>query len=358
MDSHANNVSSSLSRLHAGVLLTVFLAMATGFVWLTLSPLANHMIEVDRPSDLDLYRAEVARMRAGESYYQAAEAELTPRGYPTRSVFNWRTPLPVWLIAALPRLTAQAVLVGLGLALVGLGFGLVFDEDGKYAALVAALLLSGALSLCLLEKPVYSSEVWCGILLALSAICLVRGRTAAGVAAGLAALFFRELAAPYVLLCVARGARRRNWREVAGWTGGLAAYAVFYGIHLTQVLPRIHETAVTQQGSWVQFGGLSFLISTVQMNGILLLMPQWVAALYLACAILGAATWNSPAGRLIGFTLALYIVAFGIVGYDYNLYWGSTIAPLLCLPAARAPGVLRQLWQVVSDSSSIAQPAG
>ena len=45
-----------------------------------------------------LYRAEVDRIRNGEGYYQAAAAELTARGYPTRSVFNWRTPLPMWLL--------------------------------------------------------------------------------------------------------------------------------------------------------------------------------------------------------------------------------------------------------------------
>ena len=32
-------------------------------------------------------------IHAGQSYYDAAAAELTARGYPTHSVFNWRTPL-------------------------------------------------------------------------------------------------------------------------------------------------------------------------------------------------------------------------------------------------------------------------
>ena len=36
------------------------------------------------------------RIRAGEGYYQVAAEELVERGYPTRSVFNWRTPLPMW----------------------------------------------------------------------------------------------------------------------------------------------------------------------------------------------------------------------------------------------------------------------
>ena len=63
-----------------------------------------------------LYRAEVDRIHRGEGYYQAAAAELTPRGYPTRSVFNWRTPLPMWLLGKLPAAAIGKVLLG-GLAL-------------------------------------------------------------------------------------------------------------------------------------------------------------------------------------------------------------------------------------------------
>ena len=52
--------------------------------------------------DIALYLAEIQRIHAGENYYQVAAEELVSRGYPTASVFNWRTPLPMWLIGKLP----------------------------------------------------------------------------------------------------------------------------------------------------------------------------------------------------------------------------------------------------------------
>ena len=54
--------------------------------------------EATNNGDVALYRAEVDRIHAGEGYYRVVGEELVARGYPTRSVFNWRTPLPVWLI--------------------------------------------------------------------------------------------------------------------------------------------------------------------------------------------------------------------------------------------------------------------
>jgi hypothetical protein len=73
------------------------------------------------------------------------------------------------------------------------------------------------------------------------------------------------------------------------------------------------------------------------MNAWLLLLPQWVTALYLAAALLGFACWSTPAGQRVGLTVAIYLIAFSIVGQPINQYWGSMIAPLLCLGAARFP---------------------
>ena len=52
--------------------------------------------------DCGLDQDGVDRIHAGEGYYRAAGDELRGRGYPTRSVFNWRTPLPMWLIGRMP----------------------------------------------------------------------------------------------------------------------------------------------------------------------------------------------------------------------------------------------------------------
>ena len=66
--------------------------------------------------DLRCYRSIADRIRSGEGYYQAAYSELLARGYPTTSIFNWRTPLLSWTFGHLPDLRiAQAMAIILSL---------------------------------------------------------------------------------------------------------------------------------------------------------------------------------------------------------------------------------------------------
>src|SRR5262245_1064005 len=79
--------------------------------------------EEDRRNDLRLYRAIVDRVHHGEPYYDAAEAELRARGYPMRSVFNWRPPLYAWLLGHLPALAwGRALFIILALSTVWFTF--------------------------------------------------------------------------------------------------------------------------------------------------------------------------------------------------------------------------------------------
>ncbi len=334
------------NKMHARLVLAM-LFLATGlFVAITFSPLKSGFADAPNrgPGDIELYRAEVDRIHAGEPYYDAIATELHARGYPTRSVFNWRMPLPVWFIGALPAISlAQGLLGLLALALVCLAFKWLADEGGVAEGLLAVLLLSGALMPCVLGDLVVMSELWAGVLIALSAVCLGLGRRNLGIVAGVAALFLRELSAPYCLLCVVLALSERRYREIAYWSIGLAAYAVYFALHAWQVLPRISPTDVAHAGGWIRFGGAGFLISTVQMNAYLLLLPQWVTAIYLGCVLAGCTRWYTPGGKLVGFTIVGYAIAFSLAGNDFNQYWGSLMAPLCCLAAARTPRALRKL---------------
>lgn len=340
------------ARAHARIVLALFLAVTLFFVGVTLSPLRSGFADAPSrgPGDVALYRAEVDRMRAGETYYEAAADELPARGYPTHSVFNWRTPLPVWLVAKSPsEKFGNALLGSAALVLIALSLGWLADEVGPKQALLGGLLLTGALMPCVLGDLMLMSELWSGVLIALSAACFGLKRPAAGVLAGVAALFFRELAAPYILVCLAIAVQQRSRRELVQWSLGLLAYAAFYALHIAQILPQRPGESATSPG-WIQFGGAGFLISAAQMNAYLLLLPQWITAVYLACALLGCATWTSLAGQRVALTIAVYAVAFSIAGNDFNQYWGSMIAPLLCLAACRAPGVLVELWRAAQVS--------
>jgi hypothetical protein len=325
--------------------------LGTGLlVGVTLSPLARGNVGKTRPgeSDVALYRAEIERIHAGEGYYRAAAAELSERGYPTRNVFNWRTPLPMWLIGRLPAVALGKVLLGgLAAGLILLGFeALAREEDNVLRRpLAATVLLSGPLMPCVLDGLYVMPVLWAGVLIGLSLCAYGVGRPRLGLAFGLAALLMRELALPYCLLAAGIAWWNRRRGELAGWLLGLAAWAVFFAVHCHQVGQLIGPHARAHSEGWVQFGGVGFVIALAQMNAYLLLLPQWVTALYLAAALVGFAGWDTPLGQRVGLTACLFLAAFAAVGQEFNQYWGSLIAPLLCFGVARAPGSLRDLWK-------------
>lgn len=345
----------------------------------SLSPLKSGF--ADRPSrgpgDVALYRAEVDRIGRGEGYYEAAATELRARGYPTRSRLNWRTPLPMAFLGWLPdpRL-GQALLAGLGLLALVWAFDAVAADasagvappsgmvtagctgDGCRAgsapvsvdwrslapALGAFALMTGAWMPTILGNLYVMPELWSGLLVTLAVLASAGRRGAWAVLAGVAALFLRELAAPAVLVLAAFAIWGGHWRQTLGWALGLAAYAGFYAWHASQVGPLIGPNDLAHAGSWWQWGGLPFVLSTCQMNAYLLILPQWATALVFSLAWLGVWGWQTRLGARVSLVLAGYFAAFALAGYDFNQYWGSMFAPLLALAAGRGAGRLAWSW--------------
>jgi len=140
-----------LAPFQARVVLGLLAVATVLSVAITLSPLGTTRVGNDSPGegDVALYWAEVERIRAGEGYYEAAAVELVERGYPTRSVFNWRTPLPMWMIGKLPSAVLGKGLLGLlALAVIVLGFEALAREQGHGLGkpVACALLLTGCSS--------------------------------------------------------------------------------------------------------------------------------------------------------------------------------------------------------------------
>lgn len=324
---------------------TVFAAAV--LIGLTFSPWRQGFVGVERPGDTDtsLYHAEIRRMRHGEGYYQAASAELSQRGYPTRSVFNWRTPLPMQLIAGFPSdATAKYILGGLAAVLVLLSMVVLAEEQSVASAYVCGILMSGAVMFCWLGDSYVMPIIWAEILIGLSLCLYARNRPLFGVLTGLAAIFCRDLAGPYCALCTILAVKNRAWKEVVLWLAGLGAYALYFLWHARQVGLHLSADASSHHETWIQFGGLPFLISLAQVNGYIINLPQWTAACFLLLALLGFASWNSAAGKRIAATAAVYLTLFSVVGHDFNQYWGALLSPLLCFGAARAPIALHDLW--------------
>jgi hypothetical protein len=298
--------------------------------------------------DIALYLAEIERVRRGESYYAAAAEELRSRGYPTKSVFNWRTPLPTCLIAALPHPAAGKVVLG-GLVAAALWLALVAlsGESGVRRALGGTLLLAGALLFTVLGDSFVMSELWAAALLSMSLACYGLNRPAWGALCGIAALFFRELAGPYCFVAALLAASGRRRGETALWLAGLAAYGAYFAWHAARVAAWQTPDDLAHDGSWLQFGGAPFLVALAQINAYLILLPSWTAAAYLVLGLVGLAGWNGAWGRRLAWTTAAYLLLFACVGYDFNQYWGAILAPMLCFGAAQAPAALVDLARAV-----------
>jgi hypothetical protein len=287
--------------------------------------------------DLEAYRRIVERVHGGENYYSAAGAELRAGGYATSSVFNWRPPIYAWLLALFPTPVWGQVLLGV-LALLALALAYAGDRAGHGAghALLLIVTMVGAFLWCVDGEAYFSQELWAGVLIAVAVGCFGSQCRWGGIAAGLAALWLRELALPFVIVAMFVAWRERRWRELAVWCLGAGANALFLAWHAWQVQQHLTGHELAEASGWFQFGGPAFVVRTSQMNVWLFNLPAWVAVIYLITALVGFASWRGPQALLVGGTVVLYLAAFLVVGKAFNGYWGLLYVALLPQGLVRA----------------------
>jgi hypothetical protein len=298
----------------------------------------------EKKRDALLFRSVVDRVHAGEDYYDAWGSEVRSRGYPTRSVFNWRLPLFAWLNGNLPSLSwGQALLCSLALATVLMAYGIIRDESGIPTAMAAVVFVGLAVAPCLRTSVFLTTELWAGTLITFSILAYAYDRWWLGVASGGLALGFRELALPYCLVALALAWRRKHHAEAIAWLVGLAGFGIYMGLHWIEVARHQMPGDLAHEGGWVRFGGTAFILSTVGIHILLAEFPSWTWAIYLPLALLGLAGWGTPTGRRVGLTATAYVASFAVVGLPFNNYWGLIDAPLLALGFVHAPAALRDL---------------
>ncbi|MGN6487575.1 MAG: hypothetical protein ACTHLT_07110 [Devosia sp.] len=277
--------------------------------------------------DAASYGRIVERLRGGEGYYAAAHEVLLADGYGTRSVFNWRTPAWPTLVAALPPGGGQAVLGALAAAGLVLTFRM-FRTAGVGVAGVSVLAAGLSLGAVLAPEAVLFAEVAAGALILVSVAAYGNGWRWLGWGAAVLALCVRELAAPYVLVCVLLSLRGRHWREAAAWGGAGLAYAAYFGWHWWMVLAQLGPLDRAYAEGWVAFGGLDFVLGTAGFNGLWGLGPDWLPAVLLPLGLLGLWAW--PRGRALA-GVGLYVASFLVIGKPFNAYWGAVYTPVLML---------------------------
>jgi hypothetical protein len=179
------------------------------------------------------------------------------------------------------------------------------------------------------------------------------------IAAGLLALFLRELTLPYCLLAAGWTWRFGRRREALAWGAGIVVFAVFFAWHATEVAARLTAADRVESSGilgWVQFGGLHFNLLAARMNCFLFHAPGWLIYVYFVLSLVGLADRRDERGLLAGSTAVAYLLAFSIVGMPKNLYWGLLFSPLLPFGTAAAPGAFRKLGNLARRARSLPSP--
>jgi hypothetical protein len=352
---------ASMTRKQASLILVclcAFIAYAlTVTPRRTLIPRSYNAEHADK-GDKALYQRTIARIHAGEDYYSALGGVLRADGRPTTSVLNWRTPLHLTAMAFLPNLVwAQVILGGLAAFALILAFNIM--AEGKYAALAAlqTLLMLGTLLVCFTDVGLFFPEIWAGVLIAVSLGAYATRLRPLAIGMALLALFVRELALPYVLVCGLLAYRAKRRTETLVFTIGLVAYIAYFAAHVAKVNSAILVGDVANPAGWVQFGGVGFLLRATCV-GWLMILPPWITAVYLPISVLGLAGWNHAVAQRALLTVIAYLAAFSIVGHSVNLYWGALYTPILTFGAAIGIVALYELIHAVLPDGKIAPKVG
>ena len=313
----ARQPSSRTARL-------VLLALGAFLIWGTWQPLPRHGVGTPASrTDSALYAAVTARLAAGEGYYPAMGTELRARGYPSASIFNWRQPALLTLLGHAPIL-AYAILGLIGIGVVG-GTVRLFYKVAPEVMLFAVIMQIGATLSALAPIAFVLSEAWAGALLAASGLLYARQRHTAAAALGVAALFVRELVAPYAAVAglLALTHRRRN--EVLVWVVGGLVWTGYYAYHAINAANAMQPGDLAHP-SWVQFGGPRFVLATIGFAGWLSLLPTWTSAP--AAVLLAASPWAPLRATHLKAAVLTYLAFFAVVGQSFNQSWGILAAPI------------------------------
>jgi hypothetical protein len=274
--------------------------------------------------DVAAYQELIGRLRTGTPYYEAVGSVLRTRHYASREMFNWRTPAFFLALAALPDRATHALIVILGVALCLLTFA-TNRTDGPIVRWVTVLAQLGILILLVAPQATVMSELWIGILLALSLCAYRLQRWGVAVVVAVLALFLRELAAPYCVACALLAVSYRHWREVAAWTVSACLYVTYYAIHAVRVAQYRLPTDPGHGSSWLELGGLQSLLDKVHFSFWLIMTPWPSTVLALVLIVAGILNTRTPAH--VRCSAVSFILFFLLAGKHFT-YWGLVAWPI------------------------------
>ena len=236
--------------------------------------------------DTVLFESTIERLRAGEQYYDAIGAEMRQRNYPTASVFNWRTPAHLFFVSTVSAQTARMILRLLAIGTLAM-LPLALRRQSKVVTAILLLAVAGALATAVKPHAIVAGEVWSGVLIAASLCLYAASAPTAGALLGVCAVFLRELAAPYGLLCGIAALVAKRRAESLVWIAGGLAYCVYFAAHVSQVWTHQQPGDLAHLDSWIRWNGLTFTTTTVKVSG-------WLSEAPLYLLVVAPLAFNIP----------------------------------------------------------------
>ncbi len=329
----------------------VLVGLAVLLVWGSWRPVARHGESApDERTDSALYTAVIERVGGGESYYAALGDELRQRGFPTLSVFNWRPPTLIVMLAHAPAVSL-ALLAVLGGAVI-VGTTRLFYRETPEIMLFALFLQLGAAASAFNPLAFVLHETWAGLCIALSALLYAFKRFTAASVMVIGGLFLRELVAPYALVCGLIAIRHRRRPEIAVFVVGAIVWLSFYAWHASAAAEAMTAGGL-QHPSWIQWGGPRFVLAAIGFGGWFYLLPPWVSAI--AALLLVASIWSPITATHVKVGAFTYALFFMVVGQQFNQYWGWLVAPVWSIAYGLGVlGLMRLVWSAFRSNRGAA----
>ena len=235
-------------------------------------------------------------------------------------------------------------------AVAGTIWGFARESLGRCVA--AGLLTLGGMLMPLMIGAVQYGEVCAGTVIGLSLALYCQARWLILAAClGIAAVFLREIACLCAYLWCpgdhsppARGVHHvgARWHRLRNLLCGSC----------NQRKSTYPPTDLAHSESWLQFGGLTFVLQTLHASGWLVLMPMWVTPV--ACVLALAATCAPSISHNVKWSLLSYVAFFSVAGHPFNFYWGSiTISIWCCALVHSAEGMQRLMKDVFGSSQAV-----